>query len=36
MLKSSLCDYIGAYRLAKETRAIPNTAVTGEAANNTN
>ena len=36
MLKSSLCDYSGAYILVKGTISVINTAAQGAAANNTN
>ena len=36
MLKSSLCDYSGAYILVKGTISVNNTAAQGAAANNTN
>ena len=36
MLKSSLCDYSGAYILVKGTITVNNTAAQGAAANNTN
>ena len=36
MLKSSLCDYSGAYILVKGTISVNNTAADGAAANNTN
>ena len=36
MLKSSLCDYRGAYILVKGTIHVNSTAAQGAAANNTN
>ena len=36
MLKSSLCDYSGAYILVKGTIGVNNSVAAGAAANNTN
>ena len=36
MIRSSLCDYSGAYILFKVTITVSNTAAQGEAVNNTN
>ena len=36
MLRSSLCDYSGAYILVKGNISVNNTAAEGAAANNTN
>ena len=36
MLKSSLCDYIGAYVIVKRTVIVPNTAPPDANTNNTN
>ena len=36
MLKSSLCDYIDAYVLNKETISVTNTAGAGNTTNNNN
>ena len=35
MIRSRLCDYNDVYILVKETKTVPNTAVTDAAVNNT-